>query len=213
MIGIQDSTENERRIGDEGEEQSPDTSMDTEAEGEEATPEEQMDFDMLTVRARKMIFGKGRENILKTLGTAETPAKGMGRIGATIMKSLVSAAKDAGREISPDAAVAAAPEILQDLVDVAKSNKIFEFDTPEDEEKALTDAILWGVKYYGDGEIANGEITPQMREQAKQQVQAGLAAEQARAPQKKPVAAGVEQAMTPPEKPAGLVSGAMQGGM
>jgi hypothetical protein len=207
---LQDSTENERKYGE-----GDDLAMPVEQEDDEgvdASPEEQMDFDLLTVRARKMIFGKGRENLLKALGSSETPGKGIGRAGATILKSLIAAAKDAGRVISPDAAVNAGTEIAQDLIDLAKANKVFEFDSPEDEQKELEAAMLWGVKYFGDGSIASGEITPDMQAQAKKTVQAGLAAEQAQGPQKKPVAAGVEQALAQ-QPPQGLVGSAMQGGM
>jgi len=50
---IEDTTENPRSFGD-----TPDPV--SEEEMERATPEEQQDYDLLTIRARKMMFGKGK---------------------------------------------------------------------------------------------------------------------------------------------------------
>ncbi len=206
---LQSTTENPRGFGG-----TPDPEPETNADGDVmATDDEQMDYDLLTVRARKMMFGKGKEKILKMLGTSESPAKGIGKVGSMLIKSLMDAGKQSGREISGETAINAATEIAEDLNDLAKANDVFKYDSPEDEMKELEDAILWGVKFYGDGMIANGEITPEMKKNAKQQVDEGLAEEGNTAPQKKPMAAGVGKAMAgPPAGPPGLVGGAMQQG-
>lgn len=176
-------------------------------ESEQATPEEQEDYDLLTVRARKIIYGQGKENILQMLGSSETPAQGMGQVGAMIMKSLIQSAKKSGREISPDAAFEASADIALDLNDLAKANGVFQYDSPEDEESEVADAILWGVKFYGDGMVRDGEITPELQQAAQQEVDRQIQEEQARGPKKTPIAEGVGQAM------GGLVGGAMPGGM
>lgn len=189
----------------------PDPEVETDEDGAiPATEEEQMDYDLLVVRARKMIFGKGREDILTMMGASESPAQAMGQAGALLIKAMLQSAKDQGREIEGDVAINAAPEIVEDLNELGKANGVFTYDTPEDEEQELADAMLWGVKYYGDGMVKGGEISPEMQKMAQQQVQEGLASEGAEpGPQKTPIAAGVEQAVAP----GGMVAGAMNGGM
>jgi hypothetical protein len=206
----QDTIENPRGFGG-----TPDPEPVTNAEGEiPATEEEQLDYDLLTVRARKMIFGPGKEKILKMLGTSQSPAQGIGKAGSMIIKSLMDSSKEQGREIDPEVALNAAPEVIDDLNELAKVNKVFQYDSPEDEQKELQDAMLWGTKYYGDGMVANGEITPDMKNLAKRQVQEGIAGEQNKGPKKKPIAAGVGQAMAAPAQapPTGLVGANMGGG-
>lgn len=196
------STENPRGFGG-----TPDPEPETDDEGNElATEEEQLDYDLLTVRARKMMFGKGKEKILKMLGTSESPAHGIGKVGSMLIKSLMESSKQAGREIGGDVAINAAAEIVNDLNDLGKANNIFKYDSPEDEEKELADAMLYGVKFYGDGMLAAGEITPEMQKIAKQEVEEGLRSEGAGGPKQTPIAAGVGQAMQP-----GVIDGAMKG--
>ena len=197
-----DSTENPRGFGG-----TPDPAPETDAEGNElASEDEQMDYDLLTIRARKMMFGQGKEKILKMLGTSETPAQGIGKVGSMLIKSLMESSKQAGREISGDVAINAAAEIANDLNDLGIANKVFQYDSPEDKEKELADAMLWGVKYYGDGMISNNEISPDMQKIAKQEVEEGLKSEGKSVPQQTPIAAGVSQAVNP----AGVVGAAMQ---
>ena len=197
-----DSTENPRGFGG-----VPDPDPETDVDGNElATEDEQMDYDFLTVRARKMIFGKGREKILKLLGTNDSPGKAIGQVGAMILKSLMDSSKQAGRQISGEVVVEASAEIAEDLNDLAVANKVFQYDSPEDEEKELADSLLWGAKFYGDGLIANGEITLEMRQMAQKEVDEGLASEGATA-RKTPIAAGVSQAVQPAGD--GIIGGMM----
>lgn len=202
---IKDATENPRGFGG-----TPDPELGTNEDGEvQATEEEQQNYEMLVIRGRKIMFGKGKENILKMLGSSETPAQGIGKVGSMLLKSLVQSAKQQGREIGAEVALNAAPEIAEDLNDLAKVNKVFQYDSPEDEEKELADAMLWGVKYYGDGMISANEITPEMQSQAREQVRQGIAEEQAAGPKKTPIAAAVGNAVN---QPPGIVGGAAGGG-
>ncbi len=210
METIPNATENPRGFGGR-----PDPEPVTNADGDElATDSEQMDYDLLTIRAKKMIFGKGREKILKMLGTSETPAKGLGQVAAMLIKSLMQSGKQKGREMAANAALEAGTEIIEDLNDLAKANNVFTYDSPEDEQKELDDAMLYGVKAFGDGMIQGGEITPEMQAMAQKEVDEGLAEEGA--PKQTPIAAAVGQAVQPPggqpmQQP-GLVGGSMPGG-
>jgi len=181
----QDSTESPRSFGNREELPQDEENL--------ASEDEQLDNDLIVVRARKMMFGKGRENILKMLGSSPTPAEGIGKVAAMLVRSLVQAAKEQSREIGEDVALNAGLEISEDLNELAKKNNVFTYDSPEDEQAELEDASLWGVKYYGDEMLANNEITPEMQESAKKQMGEGLRKELNIA--KKPIAAGVEQAI------------------
>jgi len=68
------------------------------------------------------------------------------------------------------------------------------------------------VKLYGDGMLQDGELTPEISDLAKKQVQEGIAEEEAQAgtPQKTKVSSAVGEAMNPP--PPGLIGGQMKAG-
>ena len=192
----------------------PDPEPETDEQGRvPATEEEQAIYDMVVIRARKMIFGKNKEKILKTLGTAQTPSKGIGQVGSMLMKVIMQSSRDQGREIDPGIAINAGVEIVEDINELAVKNKIFQYESPEEEEEQLAEAMLWGVKYFGDGMIANGEVTPEIQKQAQALATEQIGLENA-GPKKKPIAAAVQQEMSGPAQPAqpgGLVAGQMGG--
>lgn len=206
---IEGTTENPRKF-ENGESQYVEPNENGEVQ---ASPEEQQDYDLLVTRARKMIFGKSKEKVLQVLGSSETPAKGMGMAGAMIARTLVKSSEEQGRQINADVVTNAGIEIVQDLNDLAVVNNVFKYDSPEDENNEMSDALLWGVKFYNDQAKAAGEITPEMQKEAQTLVQQGIQEEQSGGGrmQKKPIPQGVNQAMNP--KPPGLVGGAMSGGM
>ena len=185
-----------------------------------------MDYDLLVIRARKMMFGSGRANILKMLGSSETPAQGLGQVGSMLIKSLRESAKQGGRDISDEVAINAAAEIGKDLSDLAKSAGVYKYDSDKDELSELQDAMLWGVKYYGDGMIQSGEITPEMQAQAAKVTKEQNTLEVERNPmsddQKKSLQQSVKQGIDDGGAPAGptagpgangIIGGAMPGGM
>jgi hypothetical protein len=202
-MNVEDSTTDPRGFGGT---KDPDPILNEDGE-EAASEEEQMMYDFLTVRARKMIFGPGKEKILTLLGTGESPAQVMGQAGAMIMKSLVDSSKQSGRDIDTGIVINAGAEVVDDLNELGKANNIFQYESDKDEEQQVTDALMYGAKYYGDGQIANGEITPEFQAQAQAEVDRGLAEEGQ--PQKTPIAEGVGQAMQP--KP-GIVGSQVQSG-
>lgn len=202
-LSAEDSTEQPRGFGG---------TPDPDAGGENrATPEEQQDYELIAVRARKIIFGSGKEKILKMLGSSESPAKGMGKVGAMIIKALTTSGKEQGRDISPDAAINAAAVILDDLNSLAKAKNVFKYDDQESEDSELQDAMLWGVKFYGDGMVAKGEITPQFKKMARNEMVKGMAEEQEQGPKPKKMASAVNQAVNDQAMAGpGVVNGAMQ---
>ncbi len=176
-----------------------------------ATPEEQQDYEMLVIRGRKIIFGENKEQVLEMMGSSETPAKGLGQAAAMIIKSLTSAAKEAGRDIGPDAAINAGTIIVSELNELAIKNNVFQYESQEDEDSEIKDGVLWGVKLYGDGMVQQGELTPEITEEAKNLVKNGIAEDSGKKPQKNKMASAVGEAVNPP--PPGLISGAMDQGV
>jgi len=175
-----------------------------------ATDQEQQDYDLLTIRARKIIFGDGKEQMLSMLGSSETPAQGMGQAASMIVKSLMSSSKESGREINADSAINAGVDIVTDLNDLAKANNVFKYDDEASEKKEIEEGVLWGVKYYGDGMIQNGEITPEMEKMAKEEIVNGINDEITSEANKKPMAKAVGKAVNKE----GILAGAMKpGGM
>ena len=205
-----DKTENPRGFGG-----TPDPEPEANKDGSiPATEEEQMQHDLLATRARKMVFGPAKDNVLKMLGSSESPSKAMGQAGAMIMKSLWTAAKNGGMEIPSDVVLEAGTEVVDDLNELGKASGVFQYDDQESEDEELQQALLWGVKYYGDGMVTGNEISPEMMKEAQQLTAEGIEEEGGpKAPQQTPIAAGVGQAMQqgapPPPPSGGLVAGAM----
>lgn len=200
-MDIQDKTENPR-----GFDEVPDTGPQMNEAGEEIpTEEEQQDYDMLVARARKMMYGPSKDNILEAMGNAARPSKAMGNIAAMLLKSLMNSAKTKGREIDPNTVLEAGAEVVEDLNELGKSKGIFKYDSDEDELAEMEDAMLWGVKAFGEDMMAKGEITPALQQQAQAAAQQGMTEEMAT--QMKPAAAGVKQAMNP----GGIIAGQMGG--
>jgi hypothetical protein len=201
-----DSTEKPRGFGG-----TPDPEPETNEDGSvNASEEEQMQYDLLTVRARKMIFGRKKNEVLKLLGAADSPAESMGRTGALLLKGLIDAAASKGMKINSDVGTEAGAEIVEDLNELGKSAGVFTYDDKESEVKEVEDALLWGVKFYGEAMQSGKQLTPELQKEAQVLTVEGLAEEQGQSPQKKPnaIADGVSQAMAPQQ---GLVGGSMAG--
>lgn len=182
-----------------------------------ATEDEQMQYDLLTVRARKMMFGPAKDDVLEMLGSSESPAQGIGQAGAMIMKALWMGAKESGMDIDSDTMIEAGSEIADDLNELGKAEGIFEYDDQASEDAEMEDALMYGVKNYGDGMVEGGEITPEMMSEAQQQVAEGIESEggpkasSTTQNQQTPIAQGVSQAVAPAAPPpqGGLVGGQM----
>jgi hypothetical protein len=131
-----------------------------------------------------------------------------------LIKALMQSGEQQGRKMSVDAAANAAADVGSDLNELAKANGVFQYDSPEEEEKELKEGVLWGVKLYGDGMISKGEVSPDMEKLAKKQMIQAIEEETGdKMPdtQMKPANAAVSQALNPQQQqPQGLVGGAMQ---
>lgn len=174
---------------------------------EEATPEEQETYDMIVARALTFMHGDGQKNILKMLGSGETPAKGLGLVTANIAQMMNQSATEGGREVTPETLLNASAEIMEELNDMAQAAGIFKYDNEQEATEQIEDAMGLAMKYYGDMDLQAGKITPELQEEAQMEVRKGVEREQA---QMKPVDAGVKQALGNNKKP-GMIQSAMGG--
>ena len=143
-----------------------------------ATEEEQTQYDLIVARAIKMIHGKGMDNILKTLGSAETPAQGIGQVTAQIVTTLKQSAKEGGMQISDDVLQNAGMEIIEELSELAENKGVYQYDSPEEEESEMADAALYAIRNYEQQRMKSGEVGPEEQDKMKADIQKEIANEQ-----------------------------------
>jgi len=170
-----------------------------------ASEDEQLEYDMILARAEKYIFGKGKEQVLKLLGSGETPAQSIGQAAAMVIRLIGQAAKGSGKELRPAAMQEAGMDLVEDLSELGKVAGVFQFADEAEEQEQLEQAVFYGMKYYGEAMQKAGEITPEMQQQAQSQMDQGLAAEQA--------AAGPPPEEEQPAPKKGMIAGAMSSGV
>ncbi|MCK4869521.1 MAG: hypothetical protein KAS93_00250 [Gammaproteobacteria bacterium] len=177
-----------------------------ESDGETETEEEQQQYDMLVSRALNQMHGDGKSNIVNMLSVNKSPAKGMGQASALLLRGLVSSAKEAGTEITDKVIQAATIDIVEYLNELGEVTGVYEYTDDDEADSEMKDAIVMSVKNYTDAARKAGEITPEMENSAKKQLQTQHdkeAGQQAPAPS--PVA--------PAESSGGLINSLMQNGV
>lgn len=195
-----------RRFSHEGEEDPSTEQGQMEDDGEEqATPEEQAMYDLVVSRAVKYMHGPGRDSVLKMMGSAKSPAEGVGQAAVMIVKTIKASIKNQKKELPEGVLFHAATEIITNLMAMGEARGLFQFDSEEDQQKQTEEALMIGLKLYGEEGLQTGELD---RGEAQRQMQEGLASEQA---QGGPAAAPA--GATPAGPPAsGMINGAMGGG-
>lgn len=157
----------------------PEVEPETNDKGEVvASEEEQQAYDMVVSRGIKIIYGQGKDDILKLMGASESPGQGMGRVVANIVSVIYNQAKENGKEVPDDVLMHAGFELIQELSEYGTTKGVFEYENDKEEEQEIQDAVMWATKYFGESQQAAGKITPEMKQQAGMQVQKGLEEEQ-----------------------------------
>ena len=141
----------------------------------EASPEEQADYELVVARAYKFIYGAGKDQTLKMLSAGESPAAGIGRATAMILRAIKTSAEQSGKKIEGDILFHAGAELVEDLSEFGKTAKVFEFRDEAEDEQQTQEALFYAMKYYGEEAMANGEVD---QEAAQQAVQQGIQQEQ-----------------------------------
>lgn len=124
----------------------------------EATPEEQAMYDLVVARAYKFIYGEGKDQTLQVLSSGETPADGIGRATAMILRAIKKSAEESGKDIEGDILFHAAAEIAEDLSEFGKVAKVFKYRDEAEDQEQTEQSLFYALKYYGEEALANGEI-------------------------------------------------------
>lgn len=144
---------------DDGEEESPNV-----------TPEEQRLYDTVVLAAQSLIYADvSRKMVVQKLRDEgrENPAFAIGHTAAMLMLSIRGNAEDQGVEIPDDILLAAGQEIVADLLDIAQAARLV---TKADRDKVYEQAVLEGVRAFGEDELRNKRITPELQSKAKAQM-------------------------------------------
>lgn len=175
-----------------------------------ASDEEQAMYNLVVSRAIKFMYGQGKNQVLKVMGAAETPAKGVAQAAVMIIRRMVDSAQQQNQQISEDVLYNAGVEIVENLMNLGVHFGVFQFKDDKEAAQQQDEALGWALNYYGNDALQRGEIDQQG---AMQQFQQGLASEQQQAAMN-PVSAGVQQAMRGQGSPAaqggGIIRQTMQ---
>lgn len=147
-------------------------------EGEPVSPEEQAQYNDVVSGGMSILYSDPNHaaTIAKNIAN-EAKGKGiavaMGQQTALIMLAVVRGLKAKGADPEPEVVQHAGMEILAEIYEICeRTNQI-----PEgQEDKIKQDAMYEGTRFYGDRMLKAGEITPAMQQQARQAVEADIAA-------------------------------------
>jgi hypothetical protein len=170
-----------------------------EEEAGNVSPEEQDMYDTVMVAALAQIYSDQTfpTVVEKLKSQKEEIGAGIGHTAAMILMSIKGAAEQQGKQIPDDVLFGAGQEVVAELIQVAIDAKLMDEAQTDD---ILQQAMLEGMKVFGQSEIDSGQVTPEMQAQAKADL-AQVQAEQGGVP---------GQASAPQPKPAGIVAGGMQ---
>jgi len=135
------------------------------------TPQEQAIYDTVVKAALDMIYTNGnsfQQILAKIKGEAQGQglAFAIGHTAAMIMRSIVTGARQQGKDVPQDILLPAGQEVVSELVDVCVRAGLAK---PSDEEQLNAEATMNGVQEYGKAQQNAGELTPDDQAQAQQE--------------------------------------------
>lgn len=169
-----------------------------------ATAAEQAQYDLVASRALKYIHGKGRDQILQSMGAANSPAEGIGQVTAHLFRQIKDSAKQGGQEIDDEIMLNAAGEVVEDLAELGQKEGIFKFDDQAEAQEQTEDSLLWAMQYYGKEAQGRGELDADL---ARKFMDDGMANENPTAP----VTRGVREELHKPPPAGGVIGPMMKG--
>lgn len=133
------------------------------------TPEEQKQYESIITIALNQIYSeRGFPIVIKKLGSfVDRPAFGIGHTAAMLLMSVKKGIEQKGGTVPDDVLFSAAQEVVSDLVDIAVGANVIDKETGD---KIGEEAFYEGMKAYGQAMQDNGEITPELQDQAKQEL-------------------------------------------
>jgi hypothetical protein len=151
-----------------------------------ADPQEQRQYDLMVSNAMEFINGeKTRDKVLRMLSQGP-PAQAIASVVAAIGAMLKKTADMAGKTISQDAMLAAAAEVISQLIELGQAAGIFKFSAQQEVDGTARKALMIATQQFGQG-LLNTQEGQAMRPEAQATVQQKIEQEQA-GPAKRPVA-------------------------
>ncbi len=179
-----------------GEDQMPD---DAQGEQPNVSPEEQKQYDVVVTAAMKIMYDKGRlQTIVQKLDQGkDNLSQAIGHTAAMILMSVRSSVQKQGRTIPDDIVFAVGEDVVAQLCDIAVASKIIK----QEQVEAIANAAMFeGVRAWGSAMAKNGDITPDVKRAAQEDMKtagvkqsAQLPAQQA-APTEQPPQGGIVNA-------------------
>ncbi len=177
------------------------TQSGVDSEQPNVSPDEQKIYDTVVTGALNFLYSDaGFPSTIQKLGSfKDRPAFGIGHTAAMVLMSVKKSATQGGKTIPDDILFAAGQEVVGDLVEIARGIGII---TAEQSQTIGEEAFYEGMKVWGQNMQDKGEITPEMQQQAKADLEAsghklpeqGAQPPQAAAPQQTPPTGIVNQA-------------------
>lgn len=136
-------------------------------------PEEQEIYDTVVVTAHAYLYSPGSAKMvvdkLKTQSKEKSLGFAIGHTCAMILLSIKGARAKQGMEpISADVMFAAGQEVLAEIMTIADKAGL----AKEDDVELFKVAAFEAAKAYGDSELKSGDVTPEMQQEAKQEIDA-----------------------------------------
>lgn len=148
-----------------------DQQVQPEGEQPNVTPEEQKLYDLVMTQAQAIVYNEhGVQAVVDKLkAMPDNPAKAIGHTAAMLLRSVKGGLARAKIDVPDDVLFHAGTELVADLTELATAAKVI---TQDQAPHVGQEAIFEGLKTYGEVEIANGELTPEGKQKAQQDLDA-----------------------------------------
>ncbi|MGZ5581795.1 MAG: hypothetical protein ACXWG8_00325 [Usitatibacter sp.] len=135
------------------------------------TPEEQQQYDTVVVAALSFLYADGATKMVvqKLKDESQGPgglAKAIGHTCAMILISVKRALAQKGKQVPPDVMFGAGKEVIAEIITIAEKAGL----AKQGDEQLLKTSAFEAVKAYGDAELQSGELGPQQRQEAQQEM-------------------------------------------
>jgi hypothetical protein len=135
------------------------------------TPQEQEQYDTIVVAALSFLYADGATKMVVQKLKDEASGNGglaqaIGHTCAMILRSIKRALAQQNKQVPPDIMFHAGAEVIAEIITIAEHAGL----AKEGDEALLRDAAFRAVKTYGDIELQTGELGPQQRQGAQQEM-------------------------------------------
>jgi hypothetical protein len=164
----------------------------SQVDGPQPSPQEQEQYDLMVANAMEFIYGeKTADTVIKVLSQSP-PAEAIANVLTLIGAGMKKSADMAGAQISPEAMVNAATEIIDALLELGQAAGVFNLQSQEEIDQIAKQSLMMAVQQYGEALLSSPEGS-QIQAQAQQLVGEEIQKEQ-QGPAQKPINGLIDQA-------------------